>query len=209
MADAGSETDPRLHPLRPREWPESMRAALAVLRPEGARHSRPRQDADRPKGLNALGTLALHPDLTYAYHCFVGHILFNTTLSIRQRELLILRVAAIRGSDYEWAQHIVLAIDNGISREEIAAVADRTVPLAWSPLEGALLDAADELVAEAAISDPTWQTLAAELDQQQLMDLIFTVGAYDALAMLFRSGRVQIDDDLLAWLAANDAEIGL
>jgi hypothetical protein len=39
--------------------------------------------------------------------------------------------------------------------------------------------------------------LAAEFDTQQLMDLVFTVGAYDLLAMALRSFRVQLDEDLL------------
>ena len=43
----------------------------------------------------------------------------------------------------------------------------------------------------------TWQALAAELDEQQLMDLVFTVGAYDLLAMAFRSFGVELDEDLL------------
>ena len=45
-------------------------------------------------------------------------------------------------------------------------------------------------------ADATWAVLAAELGDQELMDLIFTVGAYDVLAMLFRSFGVQLDDDL-------------
>jgi len=46
------------------------------------------------------------------------------------------------------------------------------------------------------VSDATWEVLAEELDVEQLMDLIFTVGAYDVLAMMFRSCGVPIDDDL-------------
>jgi alkylhydroperoxidase family enzyme len=66
----------------------------------------------------------------------------------------------------------------------------------WSPLERAMLAAVDELVAEATITDDTWATLAAELDTQQLMDLVFTVGAYEVLAMAFRTFGVELDDDL-------------
>ena len=40
---------------------------------------------------------------------------------------------------------------------------------------------------DAMVTDATWEVLAAELGVQQLMDLVFTVGAYDALAMAFRS----------------------
>ena len=38
--------------------------------------------------------------------------------------------------------------------------------------------------------------LAAELDEQQLMDVVFTVGAYDLVAMAFRTFGVELDDDL-------------
>ena len=48
------------------------------------------------------------------------------------------------------------------------------------------------------MSDGTWQVLAGELDEQQLMDLVFTVGAYDLLAMAFRSFGVELDADLAA-----------
>ena len=46
------------------------------------------------------------------------------------------------------------------------------------------------------VSDATWQTLATEFDDQQLMDLVFTVGAYEMLAMAFRSFGVELDEDL-------------
>ena len=46
------------------------------------------------------------------------------------------------------------------------------------------------------VADATWQALAAELDVHQLMDLVFTVGAYDQLAMAMRSFGVELDDDL-------------
>ena len=49
---------------------------------------------------------------------------------------------------------------------------------------------------DARLSDDTWATLAAELDTQQLMDVVFTVGAYDLLAMAFRTFDVELDDDL-------------
>ena len=49
------------------------------------------------------------------------------------------------------------------------------------------------------MSDETWATLAGELDRQQLMDLVFTVGSYDLLAMAFRSFGVELDDDLRGW----------
>jgi AhpD family alkylhydroperoxidase len=181
----------RLEPLPPQQWPDTMRAAIAALRTENPRHPILTTEGDRPKALNALGTFAHHPGLTRAYHTFVGHLLYDTTLSLPQRELVILRVAAVRGCEYEWLQHVVIGGDVGLSEDEIAA--------ARAGADTPLLRAVDELLADARVSDATWAALSAELDTQQLLDLVFTVGAYDLLAMVFLTFEVPIDDDLAKW----------
>jgi alkylhydroperoxidase family enzyme len=59
-----------------------------------------------------------------------------------------------------------------------------------------MLRAVDELIGAGAVSDATWALLADHFDEQQLMDLVFTVGAYEILAMAFRSFGIELDDDL-------------
>ena len=181
--------------MRPKEWPEEMRAALAALRPAQSRHPLP-QTKDRPKALNALGTLARHPALTAAFNAFNGYILFASTLTPRQRELLVLRVAAVRGSAYEWEQHRVLAADNGIDPVEVERIAAGPDAPGWAPFDAAMLRAVDELIGAGEVADATWQLLAAEFDDQQMMDLVFTVGAYEILALAFRSFGIELDEDL-------------
>ncbi len=173
-----------------------MKGALAALRVPNPRHPFPSRDPGRPKGLNALGVLARHPELTTAFHTFNGHILFSTTLTPRQRELLVLRVAAVRRAEYEWTQHVVLAGDAGVTPEEIRRIAEGPEAEGWSPLDRAFVSAVDELLRDARIDDPTWVALAGELDEQQLMDVVFTVGAYDLIAMAFRTFGVELDADL-------------
>lgn len=185
----------RIDPLPPGEWPEEMRGALAALRPANARLPAPRQQG-RPKALNALGTLAQHAELARAFNTFNGHVLFATSLTERQRELIVLRVAALRGSEYEWRQHAVLAGDVGITEEELSHVAEGPDAAGWSSSERAILRATDELVRDALISDATWAELTRSFEVQQMMDLVFTVGAYDLLAMAFRSFGVELDADL-------------
>ena len=174
-----------------------MKGAFVALRPAVQRHPFPSRDPGRPKGLNALGTLAQHPELTTAFNTFNGHVLFGSTLTSRQRELLVLRVATLRHAAYEWAQHVVLAGDAGIRDDEVDRVVEGPDADGWSPFEAALLRAVDELLADAVVSDATWATLAADLDTEQLMDLVFTVGAYEIVAMAFKSFGVELDTDLL------------
>ena len=189
----------RLPPLPPAEWPAEMREALAALRPPSPRLPLPERRDDRPKGRNLLGLLAHHPELARAYHTFNGHVLFATTLTIRQREILILRVGARRDAEYEWLQHKVIGLDNGMTIEEIDAT--RTGPEAdvWSPFDAALVRAVDELVDDACIGEETYAVLSAELSPQQLMDVVFTVGAYEILAMALRTFDVVVDPDLAGW----------
>jgi alkylhydroperoxidase family enzyme len=193
--DASADPE-RIAPLPPSDWPPEMNEAFAALRPPHPRHPFPSRAPGRPKGLNALGTLAHHAELARAFHTFNGHILFASTLSPRQRELLVLRVAVLRQATYEWTQHVLLAADAGTTPEEISWIAEGPGASGWSTADRALISAVDELLADARVADETWIDLAATLDVQQLLDVIFTVGAYDALAMVFRSFGVQLDDDL-------------
>ncbi len=188
---------PRIPPLPPDEWGDDVRAGIAALRPPGATQEL-RRSKGGPRGLNVLGTLAQHPDLMQAYHTFNGHILYTNSLDARQRELLVLRVAARRGAEYEWRQHVYIARDLGFTDADIERIAEGPHAADWSALDAAMLRAVDELVADAEISDGTWAVLAGELDRHQLMDLVFTVGAYDLLAMAFKSFGVELDEDLPA-----------
>lgn len=192
----------RFEPLKPREFPAEMRTALAALRPPNPRHEALPTD-DRPKALNVLGAMAHHPALAQAFFTFNGHLLMTTTLSVRQRELLVLRVAAVRECGYEWAQHLFVARDAGLTDEEIGRIAYGPNAPFWSELDAAMLRAVDELI-DGAIGTATWQTLAAELDTQQLLDLIFTVGAYDTLARMFSSLQLPIDDDIAGLMQRYD-----
>ena len=66
----------------------------------------------------------------------------------------------------------------------------------WTPLEADLLAATDQLVDRYRIDDETWSRLAGQLDERQLVELVFVVGTYTGLAMAFNSFRLQLDADL-------------
>ncbi|OHV29179.1 MULTISPECIES: carboxymuconolactone decarboxylase family protein [Pseudofrankia] len=187
----------RVEPVPVNQWPPQMREALAAMTPPEPRHG-PLYRKGRPKGLNALGTYAHHPALARAYFTFNGHALLATTLSERQRELILLRVAALRDCRYMWAQHTLIGPDTGLSETEIARIALGPDAQDWDPLDAAMLRAVDELIADATVSETTWADLAAVLDTQQLMDLIASVGAFETTTFLMRALAFDLDDDLLA-----------
>ena len=63
----------------------------------------------------------------------------------------------------------------------------------WDPFEASLLRAADELHDDAFVSDATWDALAERYSVQQLMDAVFTVGAYQIVSMALNSFGVQFE----------------
>jgi AhpD family alkylhydroperoxidase len=179
-----------------------MQDALNAFRParRDAPPSSPPQRRRNPG--NLLGTFACYPELAKAYLTFNGHVLYASSLSARVREILVLRVAVRRRCEYEWAQHVRLGTVAGLTAEEIGWIVEGPERPEWNVLDRSVLQAVDELLDVAHISDGTWTNLAQHLDERQLMDLVFTVGAYETLAMAIRSFGVDSDIDLFPDLPA-------
>jgi alkylhydroperoxidase family enzyme len=145
------------------------------------------------KILNIFRTLAHHPKLMKRWLVFGNHILAKNTLSARDRELAILRVGWLCKAEYEWGQHAEIALNSGISKDEIKRVTLGPDAEGWADREVALLRAADELVGDAFIGDKTWDALSSFYDKEQLMDLIFTVGQYNLVSMALNTLGVQLE----------------
>jgi 4-carboxymuconolactone decarboxylase len=146
--------------------------------------------------INIFRTMANHPKLMKRWLVFANHVLFKSSLGERERELAILRAGWLCRSEYEWAQHVVIARRSGISDAEIGRITLGPQAGGWTDLERAILTATDELHADAFVGDATWAALAAHLDTEQLMDLVFTVGQYHLVSMALNSFGVQLDEGL-------------
>jgi alkylhydroperoxidase family enzyme len=175
-------SEPLLPPLPVEEWDERIRELLIGT------------DATGGGTLNVFGTLAHHPRLLRRWLQFGSHILGTNTMPPRHRELVILRVGWLCASPYEWGQHVVMARAEGITDDEIAAVADGPAADGWDRFDALLLSATDELHHRQTISEATWHALADHYDAQQMLDLIFTVGQYHLVSMALNSCRVERDD---------------
>jgi methylated-DNA-[protein]-cysteine S-methyltransferase len=145
------------------------------------------------EALNIFGVLGNHPDMLKRWLVFATHVLSKNTLTARDRELLILRTGWNCRSRYEWGQHVEIALRCDISASEIKAVKKGASASTWSPIDKLLLTAADELHNEYAVSDATWRNLGNHYSNEQILDLIATVGNYHLVAMFLNSTKVPID----------------
>jgi alkylhydroperoxidase family enzyme len=107
------------------------------------------------------------------------------------RELAILRVAWRTGSGYEWRAHRRMGAEAGLSTAQLDAIADGPSAEVWSPLEGALLRAADEMIDQYRVGDETWSELTQHFAPAELLELLFVVGGYLCLAAVLNSAGLE------------------
>jgi alkylhydroperoxidase family enzyme len=171
---------PRLAPLQESDWTEEQSALLAPL-------------AERGRLYNIQRTLARHPPLMKAWGPFGRYILTQSTLPPRHRELVTLRIGWLCHAEYEFGQHTRIGRQVGLSDEEILRITRGPDAPGWTDFERVLLRAVDELHVDAFVLDATWEALAAEYREEQLMDLVFTVAEYNMISMVLNTFGVQRD----------------
>lgn len=174
---------PRIAPLADADMNADHREALAA-------------QFGRGKVYNIFRTLARAPDAYRGFMRWGGYILSDkNSLAPREREIVILRAGFNWKSGYEWAQHVRIGKQCGLTDDEIARIKAGPDAPGWSAIDAALLRATDELTADAFISDKTWAQLSS-LSEKQRMDLVMTVGQYTQVSMMLNAFGVQLDDDL-------------
>ena len=137
-----------------------------------------------------------HPALAGPLLVYNAVLLQTPTVEPRLRELMVLRVAWRTRSTYEWAQHVRLGASLRDHARGHRCRSPRGVDDGWSPLEADLLAATDQLIDRYRIDDETWNRLAEQLDERQLMEITFVVGTYTCLAMAFNSFGIELDPGL-------------
>ncbi|BBY38122.1 carboxymuconolactone decarboxylase [Mycobacterium mantenii] len=174
----------RLGPLPADQWDAAVDRALSDMLPEARRNP--------AAAGNGLATLVRHPALVKAFLQFNVHVLMQSTLPARIRELAILRVAHRAGCDYEWFHHVGIGMRAGLSEQDIADVRNGEAADEFHCL---VVLAVDELLDASNLSDHTWSALSERFDERQCMDLVFTIGCYNVLAMAFNAFGVEVEEN--------------
>jgi 4-carboxymuconolactone decarboxylase len=173
-------TMPRVTPLNLEEMTEQQRHLTA---PQV-------HDGQLP---NLYATVAVHVQFYEPRLRFGRFIQRESGLPAETRELLILRTAYLMHTEYEWAHHARTAQEIGLAAADIARVKEGPQASQWSEEQRAVLQAADELRAEAFIAGPTWSTLLKFYDTAGLLEIIFTVGGYAMTGLAINSLGIQVE----------------
>ena len=107
---------------------------------------------------------------------------------------MILRVAAVRGSDYEFNHHRLLGRRAGLPDDEIERVRVGPAATGWNARQTLLLRVADSLLEQRDLDDALWAELRDAEDERTCIELVMLVGHYDMLATTLGTLRVQPED---------------
>ena len=184
--------EPRIKPLGESEWNAEQQRILNQFKAPGRRM------------INLYPTMANNPKLMDRWLTFAGYILRESTLPAREREILILRIGWLCQSEYEFGQHTLVGKSAGLTDQEIKRITEGPKASGWDAFDATLLQAVDELHADAFITDATWNALARRYNQRQLMDVVATVGQYNLVSMFLNSFGVQLDKGVPGFPIAKD-----
>jgi 4-carboxymuconolactone decarboxylase len=172
---------PRIAPLADGDLTDEQRQALA-----------PMSEGGRPL-LNIFRTLARAPKALTRFNEWGTYILSRrNSLPPREREIVILRVGFLCKSGYEFAQHRRIGLQQGLTEDEILRIKTGS-GAGWTGADAALIRAADELVKDHFVSDPTWAELTRFFDEKQRMDIVFTAAQYVQVSMFLNTFGVQLE----------------
>ena len=121
-----------------------------------------------------------------------GSLLDEGAISVRQRELVILRTTAKCSCEYEWGVHAAFfGAAAELTEGEIAATVGQDIDaVAWSADERVILRICDELADTKTVSDSTWAEAVSQLNSEQLIEVLMVAGLYHAVSFVANGTQV-------------------
>ena len=140
-------------------------------------------------------TLARHAELFERFIRGAPSYLPGSHVSVRQREVLLLRVTARCRCEYEWGMRVhYFAGEAGLTSEQVrATVHDNADSACWPSDDAVLIRLADELHDSCDISDELWRTLRAAFSDEAILELIAMAGYYRTVGYLANGLRLPLE----------------
>ena len=144
---------------------------------------------------NLYKALANHPALIAAWTEFSKMLRYDTRTPRALRELVILRGAQLMQSEYEWAQHVVMARKAGVREEQIAELANWKNSREFDAKEKAAV-ALSEDVTKGKVTDAVYQEAMRHFDHHDYVELACVAAFYAMVGRMLDAMGVQLEDDM-------------
>ena len=114
-------------------------------------------------------------------------------LTVREQELVILRMAVLYHSEYVWKHHVKVGREFGINDTELDAIRLGSYTAFGAERERAFLELTDAFVNDRALSTELWNGTRRILSSRDFVDLISLVSQYVLFALMNVCLQVQLE----------------
>lgn len=173
-------------------WPTAIDPSVAEILPSTVfyRNGTP---------IRMFGALSHHAPAFHAVVSFGRAMKEKELLAPRERELMIIRIAALTDCDYETAVHTLVARERlGVTDEEIktlqAAEPTANSTAAWSKRERALLQVTDDVCRTDTVSSTHWAAAVEVLKVPEIIEALAVIGYYRLLSPIANALNLAPDD---------------
>jgi alkylhydroperoxidase family enzyme len=144
--------------------------------------------------------LAHSPQMLRAYSQLATGLRYDAQTPRLLRELVILRIAQLTGSRYEWSHHASIAGKLGIDERKVASLANWSESELFDRTERAALRCAEEMHA-LALSDEAFEQLRAALhDDSAVVEIVLLAAFYEAVARMIQALGIDVEPEYAGYL---------
>ena len=124
-----------------------------------------------------------------------GSLLDKGHLTLRQREIVIDRITALSGSEYEWGIHIAFFAQRiGLNEaQRYSLVRGSSNDHCWSPEDRLLIQTCDMLHASCNLDDDLWSQLQIVFSEEALIEILMLAGFYRMVSYLTNALRLPLE----------------
>lgn len=119
---------------------------------------------------------------------------YDTRLPPRLSELAILVTGSFWKSGFEWAIHAPIALEKGLSKENIEAIRKGTTPNFTQEDERITYEVSRQIHETHEVTDKTYARAIDILGQQAVVELVGILGYYTLISMTINAFRVPLPD---------------
>ena len=142
---------------------------------------------------NLLGILMYNPDTLETFLDYWVTSKAKMGLSVREQELVILRMAVLYRSEYVWKHHVKVGREFGVNDKELDAIRDGSYAAFSAARERAFLELTDAFMNDRYLSQKLWNQTKDVLGARDFVDLVSLVSQYVLFALNNVCMQVQVE----------------
>lgn len=141
---------------------------------------------------NLYKMLLNSPPIAEGWLNYLTAVRQKSSLPPQLREMLILRVAVLNEADYEFEQHLPIALKEGCTAQQIEALKANDL----DALDGkscAALSYCNEMTRDIRVKKETFASLREVYNDREIVEITATIGAYNMVSRFLEA--IQVDHE--------------